>query len=221
LVPETAPKLDPKATRLATISKNYKHLVCHPVFCKFVLCASLTMGSIIVFYTLTAFVMLHQFNLNPAEYGWFIFSVTIMMVFSRAINIVLVRKFSNETCINSALVSMFFASVMLLLLNLTSEHETLMRVSIPMTLYIISTGIIFPNASVGALTPFRHMAGSAGAVYGSLQTFGSFFATLIASMLPDTLLVLALILLVISGSLLLVFNFLSFVTKDYGDCSTS
>tara|TARA_B100001142_G_scaffold113295_1_gene115368 strand:- start:105 stop:398 length:294 start_codon:yes stop_codon:yes gene_type:complete len=50
-------------------------------------------------------------------------------------------------------------------------------IAIPMFACMVATGLIFSNATVMAFTPFRHLAGTAGSLFGCLQITGTFITT--------------------------------------------
>jgi len=47
--------------------------------------------------------------------------------------------------------------------------ETVATVLIPMVLYMIGMGIILPHAQAGAVGPYPRMAGTASALFGTMQ----------------------------------------------------
>jgi hypothetical protein len=63
---------------------------------------------------------------------------------------------------------------------------------LPMTLFCMGAGLTFQNANAGALETFGHIAGSAGAIYGTLQiSTGALVSAFIALLHEKTQLPLA------------------------------
>jgi len=137
-------------------------------------------------------------------YGWVIGIITVMMMLSRLINIPLLKYFSSNQIIFSGLFVMLISSLFLVIAAICKWHM-LGFIVIPMMVFVVGSSIIFSNASANALTPFRHIGGIAGALFGSLQAFGAFIAGLIASTLADNLMSLGLALFVVSNIALIVF----------------
>ena len=51
--------------------------------------------------------------------------------------------------------------------------------------YLGGGGLLFPAATTGAIEPFGHLAGTAGAVLGGVQNIGAGVATMISACIPQ------------------------------------
>lgn len=202
-VPETIHQKNKHATKFKVIVNNYKSLLIHKRFLGYVTSSSMAFSGAIVFYSLSPFILQHQYHLSVVYYSWVIGIITVMMI-SRLINIPLLKYISADKIIVGGLFTMLLASLFLVLAAVCHWHH-LSFIVIPMMLFVLGSSIIFSNASANALTPFRHIGGVAGALFGSLQSFGAFIAGLMTSLLADSLMSLSLALLVVSSIALIVF----------------
>lgn len=203
-VPETIHQKNQHATKFKVIVNNYKSLLIHKRFLGYVTSSSMAFSGAIVFYSLSPFILQHQYHLSVVAYGWVIGIITVMMMISRLINIPLLKYISADKIIIGGLFTMLLASLFLVLAAICHWHH-LNFIVIPMMLFVLGSSIIFSNASANALTPFRHIGGVAGALFGSLQSFGAFIAGLMASLLADSLMSLSFALFAVSSIALIVF----------------
>ena len=62
---------------------------------------------------------------------------------------------------------------------------SLYAIILPMMLFFISSTLIWPNVFAAAFTPFGHIAGYAGALYGFMQMIGGAIFSALISYLPE------------------------------------
>jgi len=75
------------------------------------------------------------------------------------------------------------------------------------SLYLAGSGIIFPAATTGAIEPFGHLAGTAGAVLGGTQNVGAGLITMISACIPQfSQLPMGIILLFLTIALIIIFR---------------
>ncbi len=196
-VPETIQQKNLHATKIKNILKSYNVLLCDKKFLGYVINSSMAFAGGITFFSLSPFIFQIEYHLSVIAYGWVITCITFMSLLSRLVNIFLVRYITTDQTILIGQVMMSSSSIILILLAL-SELHSLSLIVITMMFFILGTGFIYSNATANALSPFRHMGGIAGALFGSLQTFGAFFAGFIVSQLPNSIMSLAATLLCVS-----------------------
>jgi len=201
---ETAHQLNPNAMNIKNLLHNYKTLLKSPIFIGIVTVVSLSYAGAIGFFTLSPFIMLHQFHLNSAQIGLCMASITLMAIISRIMNIYLLKFFDSKQCIFIAIHIMLIGSLMMLISWVVHWHS-IYSLIIPMMIYILGSSIVFPNAVANALPPFKHIGGQAAALYSSLQMLGSFLGAAMASIMPNSTFILALFLIIISTSAWLIF----------------
>jgi len=78
---------------------------------------------------------------------------------------------------------------------------------IPILLFYFGSTLIWPNAFATAFTPFGHIAGYAGSLYGFMQLVGGAIMGSLAAQLPETdQRVLAVIIIITSLTSLLIYR---------------
>jgi Bcr/CflA subfamily drug resistance transporter len=197
-MPETAKTLDRKATKFKVAVANYKKVMSNSAFMGFVICSCMTVGSTLIYFTLSPFILQVTYHFTPVQYGWVAAAITFMTVLSRGINVALVRQFSAKQCIQFGLVFMSLSAIIMLVLGLMSVHSPFSLI-LPMMLFILGAGFILSNALSGALQPFHNMAGVAAASFSSLQMLGAFVVGSVASFIPNNIISLSVMLLCTSS----------------------
>lgn len=213
LVHETSTNKNRHATKIKTMIKNYRFLLCNAEYMTHMSCTAAAMAGIITFFSLVPFIFSHELHLDHSHFGWVIASISGMTILSRGINVILARHFHAQVGQFAGLSFMMVGALFLLTVALL-KVDTLSSLMIPMMLYIIGTGLVFPNSFSQAITPFKDIAGSAGALYASFQMGMSFVAGAIASVLASNELTLAVLLTAISAFPLLIFWFNSHKFND-------
>lgn len=183
-LPETRRIENKIAISAKSILKNYYYLLSHRNFIAYSVATSVAMSCIIVYYTMSPFLMQNVLHLSPVSYAWLSVYITIALLVGRILNLILFNFFDVKKLVFIGSVGMLLSSLLMLLLG-KMGYLNVAVIIIPMMINILSSGMIFSNAMAGALKPFSHMAGSAGALYGSIQIFGSFIASAIAATLHE------------------------------------
>lgn len=180
---ETNQNLNPKATNLKVMAQNYLTLLSSKVFMGYSLSYGLTWSGIIAFSVLSPFLFLNVMHMSAVAYGHLSIAITIGLIAASFINSSLVVKLGNRSMMNLGLGIMLISGVIMYAIGMFGYLNVLV-VMAPVLIYIIGIGIVSANASADALTPFGHIAGVAGALYGCLQIFMSFIASSVMAHLP-------------------------------------
>lgn len=180
VLPETNQQKNAKALRPMVLISNYKKIAFDAVFQRNTLATCVCISGILVFYTMSPFILQTVLGLSPVNFGLTTLALTSMAIISRSINALLLGRIQSSNLIRIGLSAMVVSSLIMLLIGLCGVL-TVSAVVMPMMGFIMGTGLVFPNAFAAALTPFPRIAGSAGALYGTLQTFGTFVLTAIAA----------------------------------------
>lgn len=177
LFPETLSRSTPFHPRI--IVQNYLELLKGPAFISNTIASAVATGSLIVFFITAPFLLQKELHVSVLVYGWIITTITMISFGSRTVNVFLIRKLSSHQIVKLGLLLIFMGGLILLLTAIgTLSIATIMVSAI---LLVSGTGLIYSNAVVGALMPYRHMSGTAGALLGSIQMFGGFLASAVAS----------------------------------------
>ena len=206
-LPETNKHLDPKATRLHIIKQNYISLLSNSAFLGYSLCTSAALGGLIVYYTISPFLIQNVLGYSPVQYGWLAIFIAFSILAGRVLNVYFVGRLPLQKLLAVGIGLMTLSGITMLVIGLMGVLNIAV-VIVPMMLFIIGSGFVLANSMVGALQPFAHIAGAAGAMYGSLQMLGIFLvSTLAASVHTHNQTTLALILTILGGLAWLGYSF--------------
>jgi len=180
LMPETNRQLDPKALQPRVMLQNYWLLLTNKSFMGYVLCSGISFAGLIVYYTMSTFLFQNVLGLSVIQYGCLALPMTIAMFLGRFVNSFLLSHYHPDTIIQAGNMGLLTAALMMLITGLCGLLNVTI-VIIPMMLFIFFTGLILTNAMAAAFTPFRHIGGVTGALYGTIQMLITFIATAIAA----------------------------------------
>lgn len=203
ILPETVPQRQKLAIKI--IAHDYYFLCKNLPFMANTLATATGAGILISFFITAPFLFQNVLKLSVLAYGWIITGATAMSLISRMINILLLKKFDSAQIVLIGLISLLLGSVGLLLVGVM-KILTIVTLLVPAMFLVFGTGLIFSNAMVGALEPFKKTAGAAGALYGGMQMLGGFIASAIASHLNNNLTWIAAELLTLSGLAILLIS---------------
>ncbi len=173
--PETHFNLNPLATKVSEMTKNYLILLKCRTFIGYVISSSCAYSGLVCYMTVASFLLQRVVGLTASQFGWLSF-VTAAAVSSTAfINSRLVAKKGINYMVNLGNLLMLLSGITMLTLALFGLINVWV-IMIPMVFFSMGCGCTFANAFAGAFHPFPHMAGSAGALYGCLQILGTSLA---------------------------------------------
>lgn len=193
---ETHKELNPKATKIKTMMKNYIHLLTSPVFMGYTGCTFLAFAGFGAYLAISPFLFQNVIGLSPVEYGWLAFIIAIGLASGGYFNSLFVRKVGRHVMLRIGILLILLSGLVMLFLFIGFINTFV--VMFPMFLYIFGSAMVFTNAYAGAFYPFPKMAGSAGALYGSIQILGATIYTAIVAVIPEkNQIPLAIILLIV------------------------
>ncbi len=167
-LPETNQKIDPKAMQFNKLIGNYKVLLTSPVFMGNALCAAIAYGGIIAYLTAGPFLLQTTLHLSPVQFGWLSLLNATGIFISGMINSRLVMRYPIRIMLLAGICCMLTGAFSMLLLA-TLGLLNVYVIIIPMAIFCMGAGLTFQNAGAAALEYFGHIAGAAGAIYGTLQ----------------------------------------------------
>ncbi|MDQ4120638.1 MAG: Bcr/CflA family multidrug efflux MFS transporter [Acidobacteriota bacterium] len=136
-------------------------------FLGFTLAGGLAQAGMFAYITGSPFVFIELLGIPAEHYGWVFGSNALGMIAVSQINGRLVRSINPTRILR---VCLFVTALFSLLLILAGVFNLgFWGVVIPIFLYIASLGMIFPNATAGALSEQTENAGAASALIGTLQ----------------------------------------------------
>ncbi len=185
-LPESSRSLHVDATRIKTVFKNYFNLICHREFMVYAISTGVAISGIIVYYTISPFLLRDILGLSTVEYGWLTLLITAAMLLGRGLNAFCLKYSSIAQLVQIGNGIMALSGLSMLLLGALGWINTFVIVA-PMFLFVFGGGFVFSNAMAAALAPFRgKMGGVAGALYGSIQILSAFLASLVAAFLDSS-----------------------------------
>lgn len=212
-LPETNKKLDPTATQIKVVLKNYFTLLTNRAFMSHTILASLGVAGIVAYITSSPFLFQTILGLSPVQYGWLAIYVMIGTMLGQFLNSLFVTKLGVKKMLLLGILIMLVSSIIMLGLGIAGFMGVL-SIMIPVLFFITGSCFVFSNAMTNAFHPFPHIAGSAGAMYGCLQVFGAFITSLLVAEVRESNQVpLASILILLAATSLIIYYF--FIRKEH------
>ena len=185
LMPESHDRASAHKFSLVTILTNYLTLVTNRIFIGYTLCSFLAYGAFFSWFVVGPVIVIHHLGYAPNFFGW----LTLVggggaTALSGYVNGKLVKRWGSENMLKFGWSLMLMAGS-LLLSGWYIFGVDLLAIFIPIVLFYFGVCLIFPNSFAQAFAPFGHMAGTAAAVYGCLQTVGAVVAGSIVTYLSD------------------------------------
>jgi len=194
--------LQPKA-----IFGNYISIVKIPQFRIYTLISAVASAGLYAYISGSPYVFIVLFKLSEQHYGWIFGIVAAGLISASQLNNAMLKKFSSEQIIKTALFFQAGVGMMLVflsLLNLVELYSTIVLIF----LFLSCQGFIFPNASALTMAPFANNAGSASALMGFIQmSIGAFMSAMVSVLQGDTNLSMVGIMALCSMSALLLYIF--------------
>ena len=139
-------------------------------FLAFALCSGFTSAGMFAYISGSPFVYIKLFGISEAHYGW-IFGVTAFgFIFSSQISRLLLRRF-NSSQITYGIGGFQAACGLILLIGTALGFTGIVGTVLLVFLYMSCQGILHPNTTAMALSPFDRNAGAASAMIGFFQMF--------------------------------------------------
>lgn len=174
--------IDPE-NRISKALTNYLEVLKDKQFTGYSLSMSFVYAGMFAYITGSSFVFIEHFKLSPGQYS-VLFGVNALglIIFSQ-VNGRLLRNNTPERILQVVLPGTALAGFCLLLVGLFSAP--LWAVCVPLFCYILTMGMIAPNASACALANQKKAAGSASAMMGTIQFTVSALCSAAVSRLHD------------------------------------
>ncbi|WP_298627291.1 multidrug effflux MFS transporter [uncultured Legionella sp.] len=172
VLPETNKHLNPDATKLRVMKSNYSILLHSKVFLGYTLCACFALAGLVAYLTISPFLFQNELGLSPLEFGQLTFFIAGAICISGIVNSQLVMHKGVSFMVLIGVLFMIIGGASMLLCSILGMRHVL-SIMIPVSLFSIGVGFTFINAFAGAFHPFPQMAGTAGALYASMQDFSA------------------------------------------------
>ncbi|MCD6047468.1 MAG: bcr 1 [Gammaproteobacteria bacterium] len=179
-LPETNGNLSADSTRLSVIGKTYYSLLSHRNFVAYTLCSTIAFASLMTYYAIGPFLLQNDLKFTPIQFGYMSILIAGTTTIGQFINAKLVLEYGTEKMLRVGVYLMLLSGISMVAIFFLGIFSKI-AIILPVLLISTAAGFVFSNAMAGAFYPFPHIAGMAGAMYGSLQILGSGASTLIAS----------------------------------------
>lgn len=196
---------------IKVITKNYFILLKNPLFMGTIFAVFLSYGAFFSWFVIGPVLLIDRIGITPSEFG-VISCVCGIIGFGIGgfTNSKFVKKYGIPTMLRFGWLLMVGGGVLLFLGHFVFGLQ-LWPIVIPVAIFFYGTSFIWPNAFATAFSPFGHMAGYAGALYGTTQVGGGAVLASIFSYLPDNdQLIFSIIITVATISAWLLYEFLVF-----------
>lgn len=180
LLPETRKERDAGA---GNVFKSYWEILKVRKFTLYSLLAGVVNGALMVYVANGPFLVMEAGKFSSAIFT-LVFSVNAFgLMVASFLTGVLQKYVTTPTLVRYAICSMLAASVLLLILMY-------LKVSMPVILialffYVFPIGVLFPATTELAITPFTENAGTASALFGSIQLAVAFVCSLLSGLMSD------------------------------------
>ncbi|WP_194437138.1 multidrug efflux MFS transporter EmrD [Vibrio fluminensis] len=177
---ETLPK---ENRRCEKVSQSYKFVLSNKRFQGYLICLVATFSGLAIFEA-AAGVLLGGVLKLPATTVSILFILPIPgYLIGSAISGALSNRYTTNGILNIGLAAITLGAVIILIPGLMGETSAFALVG-GAAMYFLGTGIVYPSATTGAITPIPNHAGTGGAVLGGMQNLIAGLATLLASLVP-------------------------------------
>ncbi len=172
--------------KLCYVIKVYKTLLTNRLFMGTTVCTFLTYGGLFSWIVISPSLLMHNIGLSSVAFGW---TIAITGVLSYSIPALVNAKFVVRLGIPTMMRigwGFMIVSGLFMFIGYYLVGVTLWSVIFPIVLFFSGSTLIWPNAFATAFTPFGHIAGYAGSLYGFMQLSGGALIGSFAARLPET-----------------------------------
>jgi MFS transporter, DHA1 family, multidrug resistance protein len=210
--PETNQRRKQSSIHPLHIIKNYCEILSNAKYLKFVACAILVYSGEILYVITAPFLLQTQLGVTPIQNGWLILLTVSGFAAGTYLSSRLCSKLNRIQLLRIGCAACIVAASSMLLLACFRPIAMAMAVAtiiVPMTLYMIGTGILYPSGFSGGISCFPEKSGATSSltftmhqgVAGIIATFGAYLHIANQTSLAIALLTLALLSLTIIVSI--------------------
>jgi DHA1 family bicyclomycin/chloramphenicol resistance-like MFS transporter len=167
-LPETLPPHRRRSARVGAIARSYRTLSRDRTFASLALVAGLALAALLAYVAGSSFVFQQQYGLGEQQFGLVFGAGAVGLIAATQLNVWLLRRYSPQRILATALVVGAAAGVALVGLA-SSGLGGLPGLLVPLWVMIATVGLAFPNAPALAMSRHGEMAGTASALLGAVQ----------------------------------------------------
>jgi DHA1 family bicyclomycin/chloramphenicol resistance-like MFS transporter len=187
-IPDESISLKPKPILL-----NFAIVLKEPQFYTYAFTGAIAFSGLFTYVAASPILFMHIYEVDAKTYGWIFAFMSVSFIGASQLNSVLLRKFSSEQMVFTALVTQSFISIIFLIAalnNLLGLYETIAL----LFLFLGCLGISNPNTAGLTLAPFTKNTGIASALMGAIQLgFGAIASFAVSVFVTDSLIPMVMI----------------------------
>lgn len=150
------------------IIKTYFSILSEPQFYTYAVAGAIAFSGLFVYLAASPIIFMEFFGISEQAYGWIFAIIAMGLVGMSQLNVVLIRKYSNEQILLFAVSVLTFTSLVFFICAYNGWYN-LYSVVATMFVFLSCLGLSNPNSAALAMAPFGSKAGSAAALMGFLQ----------------------------------------------------
>ncbi len=161
--PDSSISLKPKP-----IITNFLNVLKEPQFYTYAFTGAIAFSGLFTYVAASPIIFMNIYHVDAKTYGWIFAFMSVSFIGSSQLNSLLLKKFSSEQMIFTALIMQSVISIVFLVLsvnNLLGLYQTIVM----LFLFLGCLGISNPNTAGLTMAPFAKNAGSASALMGAIQ----------------------------------------------------
>lgn len=164
------------------IARNYFLIMKNPVFYTYALAGAVGFSGLFVYLAASPTIFMEIFGVSEQVYGWIFAFIAAGLIGTSQLNVVLLKKFSNEQILFCALSMLTLTSVVFFICAFNGWYNVYSVIG-TMFVFLSCIGLSNPNSTAIAMAPFGSKAGSAASMIGFLQMSIGAMASVIVGIL--------------------------------------
>ena len=172
-LPETNKAPDPQAAQPIRILLGYRGFLNHRAYVGYVLCCAFAYSGIFAFISGSSFVLIERIGLAPNQFGFCFAAIVVGYIIGTLAGGRVTRRLGVDRLIVLGSAVSCLSGLALVALGwrvaVGSGAAGAAAIVLPMSAYMVGTGLTLPNALAGAIGPFPRRAGAASALLGFIQ----------------------------------------------------
>lgn len=162
-IPDTSISLKPKP-----IISNFFNVLKEPQFYTYAFTGAIAFSGLFTYVAASPIIFMDIYYVDAKTYGWIFAFMSVSFIGSSQLNSLLLKRFSSEQMIFTALILQSVISIIFLILSLNNLLGLYTTIAM-LFLFLGCLGISNPNTAGLTMAPFAKNAGSASALMGAIQ----------------------------------------------------
>lgn len=157
---------------IKTILSDYIDVLTNKKFLLYNTASSLTLAGVVSYQTISSYLLQVKVGMGPESFGYTALVITGALIIGSLANSKIMSRSGTEKMINLGCRLYIIAGVIFLVTGMLNWINMYI-ILIPMVLFMIGAGFVYPNCSSGAMSIFDTKAGTAASIYNFFQMAGA------------------------------------------------